>query len=105
MAARFRRRLSPSTANRSGDMFKQTLIGFGMCALLCSGALAGTLAGVTLSDDGKTAVFTGTGHFAEPPQHDKGTKVIFSNIGTKYPKGEYFCCFGDTVSGSTSITG
>ncbi len=86
-------------------MFKRTLAGFGITALLCTGALAGTLAGVTLSDDGKTAIFAGTGHFAEPPQHDKGTRVIFSNIGTRYPKGEYFCCFGDTISGSQAITG
>jgi hypothetical protein len=86
-------------------MIKQTLLGFGLAALVSTGVLAGTVAGVTLSDDGKTAVFEGTGRYAEAPQHDAGTKVIFSNIGTKYPKGEYFCCFGDTISGSTSIVG
>jgi hypothetical protein len=86
-------------------MIKQTLLGFGLAAFVFASAQAGTVAGVTLSDDGKTAVFEGTGHYAEAPQHDKGAKVIFSNIGVKYPKGEYFCCFGDTISGSTSIVG
>ena len=32
-------------------------------------------------------------------------RAIFSNIGVKYPKGEYFCCFGDTISGANSIVG
>jgi hypothetical protein len=105
MAAQFLQHLSPSTANRSGEMFKQALLMFGIAAFVSAGAQAGTVAGVTLSDDGKTAVFTGSGNTIEAPQHDKSVKVIFSNIGTKYPKGEYFCCFGDTISGSTSITG
>ncbi|HEX3667176.1 MAG TPA: hypothetical protein VHU23_18280 [Rhizomicrobium sp.] len=87
-------------------MFKRAMIGLGVAAVVSSGAGAATLAGVSLSDDGKTAVFAeGAGQFAAPPQRDKGTKVIFSNIGVKYPKGEYFCCFGDTISGSQSITG
>ncbi len=84
-------------------MLKQILIGLGIAACAFAGAQAATFAGVTLSDDGKTAVFEGSGQYAAPPQHDSGTKVIFSNIGVKYPKGEYFCCFGDTISGSTSI--
>jgi hypothetical protein len=87
-------------------MFKRAMIGLGVAAVVSSGAGAATLAGVSLSDDGKTAVFAeGAGQFAAPPQRGKGTKVIFSNIGVKYPKGEYFCCFGDTISGSQSITG
>ncbi|HEY3637753.1 MAG TPA: choice-of-anchor R domain-containing protein [Rhizomicrobium sp.] len=87
-------------------MFKHILIGLGAALFVSAGANAGTVAGVNLSDDGKKAVFAeDAGHFMPAPQHDKGTKVIFSNIGTKYPKGEYFCCFGDTISGSTSITG
>jgi hypothetical protein len=86
-------------------MFRQALFGFAIAAFVSSGATAATVAGVSLSDDGKTAVFTGSGQYAAPPQHDPGTKVIFSNIGVKYPKGEYFCCFGDTISGSQAVTG
>jgi hypothetical protein len=86
-------------------MFGKALIGLGIAALVSFGARAGTIAGVTLSDDGKTAVFEGSGDYAAAPQHDADTKVIFSNIGVKYPKGEYFCCFGDTISGSQSEVG
>lgn len=31
--------------------------------------------------------------------------VIFGNLATKYPKGEYFCCEGGTISGASSIIG
>jgi hypothetical protein len=69
-------------------------------------AAAATVNGITLSDDHRTALFAeGSAYFMPPPVHDKATKTIFSNIGVKYPKGEYFCCFGDTVSGPDSIVG
>jgi hypothetical protein len=69
-------------------------------------ARAASMDGLTFSDDGRTVMFAqGSGFGMVPPQHDKGTKTIFSNIGVKYPKGEYFCCFGDTISGADSIIG
>src|ERR1700720_2532269 len=77
-------------------------------AIVFSGgcAMAATVSGVVLSDDRRTALFgQGSGEFTAPPQHDPHTTVIFSNIGVKYPKGEYFCCFGDTISGPDSIIG
>lgn len=75
-------------------------------ALSGGGAMAATVGGVTLSDDRKTALIAqGSGDFIPPPQHDPHATVIFSNIGVKYPKGEYFCCFGDTISGPDSIIG
>jgi hypothetical protein len=75
-------------------------------ALSGGGAMAATVGGIMLSDDRRTALFAhGSGDFMASPQHDPGKTVIFSNIGVKYPKGEYFCCFGDTISGPDSIIG
>jgi len=77
-----------------------------VAALVAGSASAATVDGITLSDDGKTAVFSSSGgNGVAPPQHESGTKTLFSNIGVKYPKGEYFCCFGDTVSGANSVVG
>ena len=55
--------------------------------------------GVTLESDGRTASFTPLSSlYVAPPKLDKGAKALFSNIGYKYPKSLYFCCFGLTVS-------
>jgi hypothetical protein len=87
-------------------MIKNSIAALGFAMLATGSAAAAGIDGVTFSDDKKTVLFAqGSGNFVAPPQHDAGTKAIFSNIGVKYPKGEYFCCFGDTISGSTSIIG
>ena len=74
-----------------------------------AGALAVTPRNVTalvdgLEADGLHASFT---HqidvYIAPLKHEAGSKVLFSNIGFKYPKGLYFCCFGLTVSGVDSV--
>jgi hypothetical protein len=87
-------------------MTGKAIIAFCIAIFAVSGAAAAGLDGITLSDDKRTVLFApGSGNYIAPPQHDPGTRAIFSNIGVKYPKGEYFCCFGDTISGSTSIIG
>lgn len=69
-------------------------------------ALERVVRGVTLESDGRTASFTPAfGVYVAPPQLDRGAKALFSNIGYKYPKGLYFCCFGLTVSGPDSVVG
>jgi len=87
-------------------MIGKALVVLSFAVFAAGGAMAATIDGVALSDDGRTALFAqGSGYYTAAPQHDKGTKVIFSNIGVKYPKGEYFCCFGDTISGADSVVG
>ena len=34
-----------------------------------------------------------------------GKNLVFSNVGFKYPNGLYFCCYGNTISGSGSVIG
>jgi hypothetical protein len=85
-------------------MIGKMIIALGFALLAIGGAAAADIDGVTLSDDKRTALFAqGSGIYIAPPQHEPRTKTIFSNIGVKYPKGEYFCCFGDTISGAQSI--
>jgi hypothetical protein len=79
-------------------------------AAMVGATLAGNVAiahpGVILSKNGGiTSVTRGSGLYVAPPPHNDGATVIFSNIGTKYPLGLYFCCSGATVSGPTSELG
>jgi hypothetical protein len=75
-------------------------------------ALAGTaqaagVNGASVSKDKRTTtVRQGSTTFA-PAAVPGGGKLdtIFSNIGFKYPKGYYFCCYGDTVAGPNSQIG
>jgi hypothetical protein len=85
-------------------MIARTLPVLAAAAFVAGAAAAATVDGINLSDDGRTAQFAkGSAYFMPPPVHDRATKTIFSNIGAKYPKGEYFCCFGDTISGVDSV--
>jgi hypothetical protein len=65
-----------------------------------------TVHGVTLDENGRTVSFRPThpGYIA-PVKHEPGSRALFNNIGLKYPKGLYFCCFGLTISGPTSAVG
>jgi hypothetical protein len=81
-------------------------------AVLLGTALAGSIAvadplhGVILSKNGRVASVThGSGFYVPPPPHNDGSVPVFSNIGTKYPLGLYFCCSGATVSGPDSEIG
>jgi hypothetical protein len=60
-------------------------------------------ANITVTKDGRhvSVPYASTLSIA-PPAHDSNLTTIFSNIGTVYPKGLYFCCYADTVSGPTS---
>ncbi len=85
-------------------MIKRTLIVFAALAFASTTAIAAAPNGATLSKDKRfTSVPQGSTHYS-PLQPKKGG-VIFSNIGTAYPKGLYFCCYGDTISGPSSPVG
>jgi hypothetical protein len=62
--------------------------------------------GLTLDDNGRTVSFQPThSGYIPPVKHEPGAHALFSNIGLKYPKGLYFCCFGLTIAGPTSAVG
>jgi hypothetical protein len=75
-------------------------------ALMSGGAAAATIHGVKVSKDGLwLRLPNGTGVYAKPPRHNPRARVIFSNIGVKYPMGLYFCCSGATIAGPDSPLG
>ncbi len=85
-------------------MIKRVLVALAAVAFAASAASAAGVNGATLSKDKRfTSVAGGSGHYA--PTALPGKSAIFSNVGTKYPKGLYFCCYGDTISGPNSIVG
>src|ERR1700761_6726073 len=85
-------------------MIKRVLVAFAALALAGSAASAAGVNGATLSKDKRTtSVSMSSGHFSPTVLPKKAT--AFSNVGLAYPKGLYFCCYGDTVSGPTSAVG
>lgn len=78
----------------------------GAAAAPASGGHERTVHGLTLDENGRTVSFRPThqGYIA-PVKHEPGTHALFNNIGLKYPKGLYFCCFGLTIAGPTSSVG
>jgi hypothetical protein len=71
-----------------------------------SGAHERTVHGLTLDENGRTVSFRPTHPaYIAPVKHARGTHALFNNIGLKYPKGLYFCCFGLTIAGPTSSVG
>lgn len=86
-------------------MIRSSLVTFALVTFVAGGALAASDKTYTLSKDKTvTSVSQGSAHYA-PPQILGKDNVIFSNVGTKYPKGLYFCCYGDTISGPSSPVG
>jgi hypothetical protein len=85
-------------------MIKRVLVALAASALVSTTAAAGGATGVSLSKDKRiTSVSQGTMHYT--PAQLPRKSIIFSNIGTLYPKGLYFCCYGDTISGPSSVIG
>lgn len=86
-------------------MIKASLVTFALIAFAASGAFAAGDKTYTLSKDRTmTSVSQGSMHYTSPQILSKGSD-IFSNIGKKYPKGLYFCCLGDTISGASAGVG
>src|SRR4051812_10013873 len=116
MAAPSLRPRSPFTANREREMqmMRITTLALtfaamakgGVAAAPASGGHERTVHGLTLDENGRTVSFRPThqGYIA-PVKHEPGTHALFNNIGLKYPKGLYFCCFGLTIAGPTSSVG
>lgn len=74
-------------------------------------ANAATPQGTLLSADKRiTAVPFATGKYLPDAANLQSLGIdakslVAGNIGTLYPKGEYFCCYGYTISGPTSPVG
>lgn len=60
----------------------------------------------TVSKDGLTTTLPhAIVQYVRPAPDDLMSSKIFNNIGYKYPKGLYFCCYGGTISGPNSQLG
>jgi hypothetical protein len=87
-------------------MIRKALIALAAAALVATTAQAAGVNGAVASRDKlTTTVHPGSGHFVPAPPKTSKLKPIFDNIGFLYPKGYYFCCFGDTISGPDSQVG
>jgi hypothetical protein len=88
-------------------MCKKALLMLTVLALASVTAFAASKDGIVLSKDGRKTIATKPIHStkAQRPSDDAGLVKIYDNIGTAYPKGEYWCCEGATVFGPTAITG
>jgi len=87
-------------------MIRSSLLAFALTAFTASTAMAVTVNGVSASKDGRiTSVPYGSTHYTPPPTLVPGKNLVFSNVGYKYPNGLYFCCYGNTISGSGSVIG
>lgn len=83
-------------------MLARALAACVVAALVMAPAFADDL-NITVTKDGRhvSVPYASTLSIA-PPVHDSNLTTIYSNIGTVYPKGLYFCCYADTVSGPSS---
>jgi hypothetical protein len=87
-------------------MIRSSLLAFALTAFTASSAMAVTVNGVSASKDGRiTSVPYGSAHYTPPPSLVPGKNLVFSNVGYKYPNGLYFCCYGNTISGTASLIG
>jgi len=87
-------------------MIKASILAFALTAFAAGSALAVTVNGVSTSKDGRiTSIPQGSAHYTPPPAQQAGANLVFSNVGFKYPNGLYFCCYGNTISGSGSVIG
>jgi hypothetical protein len=87
-------------------MIKRVLVALAATALVGAAAQAAGVNGATVSKDKRiTSVPHGSTVYT-PARMPVGThKLIWSNVGFKYPNGLYFCCYGNTISGSGSVIG
>lgn len=76
------------------------------CLAFATAAQGAGVNGASLSKDKlTTTVHPGSMHYAPQAVPPRKLKPIFDNIGFLYPKGLYFCCYGDTISGPNSQVG
>lgn len=92
-------------------MFKapavRIVIGLAVLALVGVAALAlGSKQNVVISSDGRQAIATKGPSMITTAQSDSDAKLktIAGNVST-YPFGRFFCCYGNTIAGSSSQLG
>ena len=86
-------------------MIRKALVIIAALAVAGTAQAAGVNGASVSKDKRTTTVRQGSTSYAPTalPPHKMDT--IFSNLGFKYPKGYYFCCYGDTVAGPNSQIG
>lgn len=86
-------------------MLKTSFAVLAALAFLGTTADAAGVNGATVSKDKLTTqARPGASHYVPAPPPNR-MDTIFSNIGTRYPNGLYFCCYGNTISGPDSPIG
>jgi hypothetical protein len=87
-------------------MIKRVLVALVASAFVGAAAQAAGVNGATVSKDKRiTSVPHGSSMYTPGHMPVAAGKLIWSNIGYKYPNGLYFCCYGNTISGSGSVIG
>lgn len=87
-------------------MIKRVLVALVATAFVGAAAQAAGVNGATVSKDKRiTSVAHGSSVYTPARMPVGAGKLIWSNIGYKYPNGLYFCCYGNTISGSGSLVG
>ena len=87
--------------------FASAILCVAVLALASATALAASKNGVTTSKNGRQTIATKpqTKVFQPYVDNDAPASTIFSNLGSAYPLGVYWCCTGGTISGPLSIIG
>jgi hypothetical protein len=87
-------------------MCERGLLTLTVLALASLTAFAASKDGVVVSKDGRTTIATKrTASVDRAVSTDAGLVTIFSNIGTAYPEGSYWCREGATITGPTAMSG
>jgi hypothetical protein len=86
-------------------MIRKAFVVLAALALAGSAQAYGANGASVSKDKRTTTVQHGSTTYAPIARPPHKLDTIFDNIGFDYPKGLYFCCYGDTVSGPNSQIG
>ena len=87
-------------------MCKKALLTFTVLALASLTAFAANKDGIVLSKDGRMTIATKPApSVTRTERNEAGLVHIYDNLGTAYPKGEYWCCEGFTITGPITSSG
>ncbi len=102
--------LPDGSPKRGHGMHRTKLFSCAAAALISVAPIFGSTASQAkprymFTPDGVMVIIAAQGIYVPPLTHRPGAQAIYSNIGTKYPKGEYFPSQGYSIAGPDSAFG